>query len=325
MESEPDPARKRASREATEWSILLRDEPDDVDLRRRFDAWLAASPLHAECWRLTERASDLAAEALPAFAHEWPARNGKSDNVVPIAGRRPARRRWLVPAASLALAAAIALVAGPAVVLRLQADHMSATAEVRSLSLEDGSEVTLAPGSAIAVAFRPGERRVDLLKGEAFFTVTPDAARPFRVAAGTVEASVLGTAFDVRLDDSAVLVAVEEGTVRVTSRTGGEILNAGQSLRVDGRGMRASESPELASAWRRGRLYVQSRPLGEAVDTLRRYFSGTIVIADFGLADRPITGVFDLADPESALRGMAEAHGAKVRRITPWLLVVSGE
>src|SRR5262245_20547452 len=126
MESEPDPARKRASREATEWSILLRDDPDDVDLRRRFDAWLAASPLHAECWRLTERASDLAAEALPAFAHEWPARNGwperdgKNDNIVPLAGRRPARRRWLVPAASLALAAAIALVAGPAVVLRLQ-------------------------------------------------------------------------------------------------------------------------------------------------------------------------------------------------------------
>lgn len=323
METEPDPARKRASREATEWSILLRDEPDDVDLRRRFDAWLAVSPLHAECWRLTERASDLAAQALPAFAHEWPERRREED-IVPIAGRRPVRRRWLIPAASLALAAAIALVAGPAVVLRLQADHMSATAEVRSLSLEDGSEVTLAPGSAIAVAFRPGERRVDLLKGEAFFTVTPDVARPFRVAAGTVEASVLGTAFDVRLDDGVVLVAVEEGTVRVASRVGAEILNAGQSLRVDGRGMRASESPELASAWRRGRLYVQSRPLGEAVDTLRRYFSGTIVIADFGLTDRPITGVFDLADPVTALRGMAEAHGAKVRRITPWLLIVSG-
>jgi transmembrane sensor len=321
MDTQPDPARKRASREATEWSILLRDEPDDADLRRRFEDWRAASPLHEQAWDLTQRASDLAAQALPAFAHEWRPQDGK--DLAAIVRPHRTRRRWLVPAASLALAAVIAVVAAPVVLLRLHADHISDTAEIRSIALEDGSEVTLAPGSAIAVAFHPGERHVELLKGEAFFTVTPDTARPFRVVADTVETAVLGTRFDVRLDQRTVLVAVEEGTVRVTSVTGREILKAGQSLRVDGTGMRPSDSPELASAWRRGQLYVQNRPLGEAIDGLRRYFAGSIVIADLDLADRPTTGVFNLADPEAALRGMAQAHGAKVRRITPWLLVVS--
>lgn len=39
METRPDAARKRASREATEWSVLLHDDPDDRDLSRRFEAW----------------------------------------------------------------------------------------------------------------------------------------------------------------------------------------------------------------------------------------------------------------------------------------------
>lgn len=329
MESQPDSARKHASRQATEWSVLLRDDPDDADLRRRFEAWRAASPLHAEAWRSTERASDLTDRALPAFAHEWRPHLDGPPASRPAqaldAVRRGSRRTWLVPAASLALAAAVAFVAAPMVLLRLQADHIADTAEVRRIPLEDGSEVTLAPGSAIAVAYRPGERRVQLLKGEAFFAVTPDPARPFRVEARMVEAAVLGTSFDVRLDDSAVTVAVAEGTVRVTGAARGETLQAGQSLRVDraGLGMRGSEPPEMVSAWRRGQLYLQNRPLGEAVESLRRYFPGSIVIADFGLADRPTTGVFNLGDPEEALRGMAQAHGVTVRRITPWLLVLS--
>lgn len=327
MERQPDPARKRASREATEWSILLREEPDDADLRRRFETWRVESPLHAEAWLRTERVSGLADQALPAFAHEWKTDPGPAHGRAPArpAVRRARRPAWFLPAASLALAAAVAFIAAPVVLLRLQADHIADTAEIRSVPLEDGSEVTLAPGSAIAVAYRPGERRVQLLKGEAFFVVKPDATRPFRVEARAVEASVLGTRFDVHLGESAVTVAVAEGTVRVTGEATAEVLEAGQSLSVDrvGRGTRGSEPPEMVSAWRRGQLYLRSRPLGEAIDDLRRYFPGSIVVADFGLADRPTTGVFNLGDPEEALRGMAKAHGATVRRITPWLLIVS--
>lgn len=324
MEGEPISARKRASREATEWSILLHDDSDDADLRRRFDTWRAANPLHAEAWSATERASGLAAEALPAFAHEWPAQAERLPDTLPAkrSARRPA---WFVPAVSFALAAAAAFVAAPVVLLRLQADHIADTAEVRTIPLEDGSEVTLGPASAIAVAYQAAERRVKLLEGEAFFAVKPDPLRPFRVEARAVEASVLGTSFDVRLDEGAVTVAVAEGKVRVTGAATPELLGAGQTVRVDraGLGTRGSEPPEMVSAWRHGQLYLQNRALGEAVDDLRRYFPGSIVIADLGLAGRPTTGVFNLGDPEEALRGMAQAHGATVRRVTPWLLIVS--
>lgn len=330
MDEQSQAERTKANREASQWSVLLRDDPDDADLRRRFDAWLAAAPLHRELWRATERVSELAVTALPAFAHEWQA---APENVVPLrtgtramAGAQTgARRRWWWAGLTIGAAAAALAIASPSILLHWQADHVAGVAEMREISLDDGSTVTLASGSAISVDLRPAERRVVLLQGEAYFGVTPDASRPFRVAAGTVEASVLGTRFDVRLDPNDVLVAVTEGSVRVRSAAWGEVVNAGQAVRVDraAGGFQPGESPIEATAWRHGQLYLKSRPLAEAIDILRRHFRGTIVVASPSLGERATTGVFNLGDPEEALRGMAHAHGAVVRRMTPWMLVIS--
>jgi transmembrane sensor len=328
MEGTSQGARRQAFREATDWFILLQEAPGDCDLRRRFDAWRDASLLHAEAWAATARTSDVAAGMTPAHDDEW----------MPAVARRRAQRRtsrWPrrgigLALAATALAAGIALVAAPSMILHLQSDYATATAEQRTLELPDGSKVTLGPASAIALAFGAGERRLRLLEGEAFFEVTPDPARPFRVEASKVEASVLGTSFDVRLDAQAVTVSVQEGVVGVTARGERgplvERIEAGQAVRVvpGGRVERSSEPPQQIAAWRKGQLLSHDRPLREAIDQLRRYYAGTIVLADDELAGRTVTGVYNLADPEEALRGIVQAHGGRVRRITPWLLVVSG-
>lgn len=329
MEGTPETARRQAFRDATDWFILLQEEPDDRDLRRRFDAWREASALNAEAWAATERTSDVATAMTPAHADEWRAAVARRR----AQGRttRRSRRRIGLSLAAAALAACLALVAAPPMILRLQSDHRTGTAELRTLELPDGSKVTLGPASAIALAFGAAERRLRLLEGEAFFEVTPDPARPFRVEADKVEAFVLGTSFDVRLDAQAVTVAVQEGIVGVASRSAGGSsligrLEAGQAVRVaqGARIERSSEPPQLIAAWRKGQLLSHDRPLREAVDQLRRYYAGTIVLTDDALAEQPVTGVYNLADPEEALRGIVQAHGGKVWRITPWLLVVSG-
>lgn len=325
MEGTPESARKAATLEAAEWSVLLQDDPDDADLRRRFEAWHRQSALNAAAWAGMQGTVAMAAEALPAYAHEW-------QSIVAEKARRTraptriGRRRWLVPAASVALAAVIAWAALPSFLLQLEADHVTGTAELRTLRLQDGSEVTLAPDSAVAVTFEPGERRVRLLKGEAFFVVAADRQRPFRVTARSVQASVLGTSFDVRLEESAVTVAVQEGRVRVDAANRGETLQAGQAVRVAGRNILAAtaEEPSTIAAWRHGQLYLRNRPLGEVVNEIRRYYPGMIIVTDAALAELPTTGVFNVADPEEALRGIAQAQGATVRRLSPWLLVLSG-
>jgi len=328
MEATPETARRQAFREATDWFILLQEEPADPDLRRRFDAWRDASPLNAEAWAATERTSEVAAAMTPAHADEWQSAVARRRAERPTS--RWSRRGIGLSLAATALAACIALIAAPPMILRLQSDHVTGTAELRTLELPDGSKVTLGPASAVALAFSAGERRLRLLEGEAFFEVVRDPARPFRVETDKVEASVLGTSFDVRLDAQAVTVAVQEGVVTVALRNAdgppAERIEAGQAIRVSqgGRLERSNEPPQQIAAWRKGQLLSHDRPLREAVDQLRRYYAGTIVLTDDALAGRTVTGVYNLADPEEALRGIVQAHGGKVRRITPWVLVVSG-
>lgn len=307
----------RATEEAAEWSVLLLDEPDDRNLRSRFEAWRRSSAENASAWSDMQRTAALASGVLPDYAQEWrPLVPGRSRLKV-------ATRRWLAVGTAV-VAAAVAWVAMPAVLLHLQADHMTDTAEVKTFRLQDGSAVTLGPESAVTVTLSTGERHVRLLKGEAFFEVAPDTARPFKVVARSVHATVLGTRFNVRLEQEGAAVAVEEGRVRVELSAKSETLEAGQAVElIAGRVARSSLEPGSVALWRQGMVYLRDRPLAQAIDQIRRYFPGRIVVADVALEQEPTTGVFHVADPEAALRGLAQAHGARVRAISPWLLVVS--
>ena len=42
---------KAASREATDWLVLLQDDPDDVPLQDAFREWLERSPVNAAAWQ----------------------------------------------------------------------------------------------------------------------------------------------------------------------------------------------------------------------------------------------------------------------------------
>ena len=167
--------------------------------------------------------------------------------------------------------------------LRIEADHMTATAEQRRVQLADGTVVLLAPESAIDVAYGEGARRVRLLKGRAYFEVAADR-RPFAVQAGEVEARDIGTAFDVGLDARGVDVAVREGIVdvsaaRVPAATA-ERLQAGDWVRVTttGRVERGRLPADQVASWMQGQLVVKNRPVGEVVDALRPYFDGLVVL-----------------------------------------------
>jgi transmembrane sensor len=321
-----DRAEDRASLEATRWLVELHESPGDREVRRRFDEWRRASPLNAAAWAETQQLTALAADMPPSYEGVWQpvvAARHRSPFAMPAVLHRlgAAMHSWRLGAAVATMAACVAFLVVPAIVQRLAADYTTSTAEVRKVVLPDGSEAMLAPGSAIALAYDDGGRQVRLLAGEAFFDVQPDRSRPFRVLANDVETVVVGTRFDVRLSDDGVHVSVERGAVRV----GREELRPGQAVHVTPAGQvsRAETSPDMVAAWRDGQLVAQNVPLRAAVDELRRYYGGSILLTDSALGDRRITGAYNLADPEDALRAIAQAHGGKVRRITPWLLIVS--
>ncbi len=309
-----------ATEAAAHWLIALEDEPDDADLRARFEAWRAASPAHAAAWANTADVYELI--GTPAYAAHREKR--EAEKVVALPRRR--RASWAL--AGAALAACLAWLFVPGMLVDLRADHVTATAELREVTLEDGSIVQLAPGSAIDVRFGR-DREVALLKGEALFTVTPDRTRPFRVVAGSVETTVLGTVFDVRRFTEEVAVSVREGEVRVAIADGvppvSERLQPGDTVRIGagGRVERDLVAPSEVAAWRRGQIVARNLAVADVVDELRRSFAGAIVLVDQSLGAQRVTGVYNLDEPEAALRAAVGVHGGTVRRVSPWLLVVS--
>lgn len=326
--SENDQTRDQASEEATDWLIHLQDAPDDRALRRDFEAWLARHSLNASAWAATQHAADVIARAPASNAGGWRTPSASAAHDAAIARPRPVRRR-AAGLVALAAAACIALFLVPGMMIQFRADEATATAEFKSVKLDDGSIVTLAPESAIALNFSADKRGVTLLAGEAFFEVSPDASRPFRVTAKDLKATVLGTAFDVRLGDTDAAVEVARGRVRVDVEKGAtpisETLGAGQAIRVawNGAAVRTAAPADQIAPWRDRQLIAQDRPMADVILELKRYVPGTIFIADAELARRTVTGVYNLADPVDAVRGVARAHGAVLRQITPWLIVVS--
>lgn len=320
---------EKANREATGWLIALQEDPDDGDVRARFDAWLASSRENQPAWAEARRLWNILGEAQHASPLSATAQTDARASVRASRSRGRRRSRHFARAAAGIAAVCLAFVFQPAVSIWLAADYSTSTAEVRDIRLEDGSTVHLGAGSAIEIAFGPSTRRVRLLSGEAYFEVEPDADRPFQVEAGNVESTVLGTAFDVQMMTDGVAVAVNHGRVGVDApqaRDGLEApLEAGDWVRIDWGGQveRGNDAPELVGGWRTGMLVVKDRPIAEVVDQIRRHYSGTIVLAESGLGKRRVTGVYDLGKPVDALRAMAQVHGANARQISPWVTVVS--
>jgi len=93
----------------------------------------------------------------------------------------------------------------------------------KHLTLTDGTQVTLFPGSSIQYpsGFSKGRREV-FLKGEAFFDVARDPANPFFVYSGGITTRVLGTSFRIKPLDGGdrMEVAVRTGKVEVFESEG---------------------------------------------------------------------------------------------------------
>lgn len=91
-----------------------------------------------------------------------------------------------------------------------------------SIGLPDGSTVSLSPHSRIGYTanFDSMVTRDVYLSGEAFFTVTKNPDRPFRVFANEIVTKVLGTSFTVRSFDydTTIQVIVRTGKVTVYSQ-----------------------------------------------------------------------------------------------------------
>ncbi|MFT8679725.1 FecR family protein [Gluconacetobacter sp.] len=335
--------REQAENEAAEWLLVLAEHLDDEIVRERFELWCHKTSFNAEIWERTRRAYDLVGRAPAEHQEHWSSyategrtkralptvRPGKQ-GVIPPPSRLPIKRRgvWIGALCAVCSLAAV-VVLSTDLPLRLQADAMSGTGQTRDITLADGSKVMLAPRSAIAFAFRNGRRDVRLLRGEAFFEVVHNAEHPFSVATDHMTVTDVGTAFDVARNTDSALVSVEQGKVNVRSVSAASSvsfdLEAGEAARVPDMGIVAHEHVDATevATWRSGALIVRDQSAEQVINALRNYYHGAVLLHAPVFAKRRVTGVFDLRHPEQTLRELAASHAANVRRMSPWLLVVT--
>ena len=342
-----------ASAEDTDWDALARylageSSAEEAATMRR---WLDARPERAELVAAMERAlapldvrsTHVDVEgALRSVHARIDEQAGGAPALTVDGGRSPKRLpRWepspipIWQRNGLRAAAAVVLLVGAGLLWRSQdfgagrpqavAAQRFATAvgERDSVRLSDGSRIVLGPGSALTVGegFGSTAREVEL-RGEAFFDVVHDEARPFTVHAGKATVVDVGTTFTVKSEDSdGVRVAVMSGAVRLRSANAdtspGELLKAGDV------GLLVAEEPVVAargtvtaddSAFAGGRLVFRDAPLTEVSAALKRWYGIELRASDSSLARRRLTASFEGEAVERVLSVVGMTLGVDIER-----------
>lgn len=300
---------------------------------RVFDDWLAndGDPAAARVKQVWDDAADLG--AYPGYTDLLGAPTMRERSVAMMHLLREGIGAVLTPARTALAATCLALVALGVALLRPAApEYSTQIAELRELTLPDGSQLTLGAKSEIQrLAFSAAARRVRMGPGEAFFSVTKNPDRPFIVMAGDTLIRVVGTKFNVKYNGAQVKVAVLEGVVEVIRPNGDPetviaagnqphvILTAGQQTVV------AEAQPGMVAkpvsiqgaapgAWREGRLSYEDAPLSEVIADANRYRSGAITIASPALARERINTSLKTSQIDQLLDTLPDSIDAQVVR-----------
>lgn len=169
--------------------------------------------------------------------------------------------------------------------------------------LPDGSKVKLNSFSTIRFPSVFGvDKREVVLKGEAYFEVVRDAAKPFHVSAGDVDIKVLGTRFNVSAydDEHHIKTTLLSGSVQVTApqHTAGasasvsKILKPGQQATVSRQPGTFDVSPvnaDEAIAWVDGFISFNNTDLEAIMRKVARWYDIEVVY-DGSIPKRRFTG-----------------------------------
>ena len=273
-------------------------------------------------------------------------------------GALKSRRRWL---ASVGLAAAATVVVGLLVVFLNDAAlldriglvpetyYVTQVGERRSVTLSDGSKVTLNTNSKIRVDYRRDVRNITLEYGEAFFDIEKDPDRPLQLVAGSSLVTVLGTKFNVHWSGPDVTIAVVEGLVAVrpvsidSGQAGQGVAANEQAVPLRGEvllesGSAAVFSEKLGSVdknytvhtddvqnWRFGYVRFDNDPLYKVIGEVNRYSTKKISIEDKDIMELPISGIFSLDDVDKILTGLEAVFPIVVTRRFDGYTIVAAE
>jgi transmembrane sensor len=207
------------------------------------------------------------------------------------------------------------------------ADVRTALGERRSITLADGTRVTLNTDSAIDIRIDRNERRVRLIEGEIMVATAhrDGERRPFIVETRQGSLQPLGTRFAVRQQSGLCRLDVFEGAVRISPRDApllAPVVRAGQRASFTRDAVSAPETiSENDAAWMDGLIVAGGMRLGDFIEELGRYRAGH-VSCDPAVAGLRLSGTYPLADTDRVLDTLTRILPVEVVFITRYWATV---
>ncbi len=164
-------------------------------------------------------------------------------------------------------------------------------------TLPDASVITLNKNSSLSYpsAFTANEREV-LLKGEAFFNISPDKKKPFIITVNDITVKVVGTSFNIKSINGNTEVIVETGIVQVIRNNKMVELKPNEKILVqqtDATLTKESNTDKLYNYYRSKEFECDNTPLWKVVEVLNEAYNVNIVIEKKDLRSMPLTTTFN--------------------------------
>lgn len=226
----------------------------------------------------------------------------------------------------------------PALLTDTSTSFQTQVGEASQAVLPDGSLIKLNTNSHVTVEFSQDYRTLHLLRGEAYFEVAHDAARPFRVHAGSSTVEATGTAFNIKLEeDNRLEVTVIDGQVKIDypveafskadQRQPQVTVEVRQMATFDHQTMHITELEprdlDIQTAWQRGIIIFRGDSLESALNEISRYNTTRFEFADPELRELRVAGYFRTGDIDGLLLNLQNNFNVESRRMESGVVILS--
>jgi len=269
--------------------------------------------------------------AVPDTQNAWTKLHSRfeQDNLLPLQ-KKTAHDRKILPKLLKAAALILILVGIGAALYYTNSKHTTAPEmvlvntdnEANTLvkTLSDGSVIYLSGNSLFSFPneFETDSRNVEL-KGEAFFDITHDPAKPFIVETTEAYIQVLGTAFTVKTKNgNDFKLCVERGKVKVTLKNSppvSQLVEAGEQITATDHSLVKSKYINPGTLWYRQRMHFKDESLQSIINVLNRNFNTTFAVAQKETGQRRLTVTFDNESAETMTELLCAALNLKSQTI----------
>ena len=246
-----------------------------------------------------------------------------TDVWTPLPDRKPSSQfQWIRYAAAAAALLGVMIYSGRDFIH--YKTYKTAFGEVRTLSLSDGSKITLNANSSLQVprfGFGSGTREVRL-RGEAEFSVAHTRSeQTFLVhTPDHLEVEVLSTEFIVYSRDRGSKVVLRKGKILLRSLQdtvrGTMVIKPGDVVTIRNGifNLREKQPTQIHSAWKEHRFVFNHTSLQEIAFQLEERFGVKMQIADAVLAEREVTGTYEANDARDLLDVLAKVLNVEMKQ-----------